>query len=92
MAPTRSAKSPQTILPPSDARQWLADLTLVPKQLESVLNEASRSGYGRLALEIRLHLGEMELRAGERDKARARLTSLENDASAKGRRSRMSAW
>ena len=58
--------------------------TQAVKQLESVLNEASRSGYGRLALEIRLHLGEMELRAGERDKARARLTSLENDASAKG--------
>jgi len=29
----------RALLPPSDARQWLADLTLVPKQLESVLEK-----------------------------------------------------
>jgi len=29
----------RAVLPPSDARQWLADLTLVPKQLESMLEK-----------------------------------------------------
>ena len=54
------------------------------RQLDAALAEATKRGYARLALTIRLHLGEMELRAGERDKARARLTNLEKDASAKG--------
>ena len=29
----------RAVLPPGDAKQWLADLTLVPKQLESVLEK-----------------------------------------------------
>jgi eukaryotic-like serine/threonine-protein kinase len=53
-------------------------------QLQAAITEFSNRGQPRRALDARLALGEMEIRAGQRDAGRARLASLEKDADAKG--------
>jgi tetratricopeptide (TPR) repeat protein/TolB-like protein len=54
------------------------------RQLQAALTEFTNRGQPRRAFDARLALGEMEIRAGQRDAGRARLASLEKDAEAKG--------
>lgn len=54
------------------------------RQLQSTIDEATKTGYLRLAFEARLPLAEIEVRSGEREIGRAHLASLEHDASQKG--------
>jgi hypothetical protein len=53
-------------------------------QLQSLLSEASRREYISLAFDARLAIGEIEMRGGQRDAARAHLASLEKEAAEKG--------
>jgi hypothetical protein len=52
--------------------------------LRAVVDEATKSGYLRLAYEARLHLARAERLANQPDAARAGLERLRKDASAKG--------
>jgi tetratricopeptide (TPR) repeat protein len=52
--------------------------------LRAVANEATRSGYHRLALEARLHLAHAEFQAQQPAIARTELARLTRDASASG--------
>ncbi|HZW05469.1 MAG TPA: tetratricopeptide repeat protein [Candidatus Nitrosotalea sp.] len=52
--------------------------------LRRIRAEAEKHGLFTLAIEARLALGELEMRAGNVVSARSQLTSLENDARAKG--------
>jgi eukaryotic-like serine/threonine-protein kinase len=54
------------------------------QKLGSVLQEATRAGLVPQQLEARLALGEIEMKAGKSSTARAQLTALKSDASAKG--------
>jgi tetratricopeptide (TPR) repeat protein len=54
------------------------------RALESILREAAKGGLVGLELEARLALGEIELKSGKIPAGRARLQSLEKDASARG--------
>jgi tetratricopeptide (TPR) repeat protein len=54
------------------------------KQLQATVDEATRSGYLRLAFEARLSLAEIEIRSGERGAGRAHLASLKKQAGEKG--------
>jgi tetratricopeptide (TPR) repeat protein len=54
------------------------------KQLRDIVDETTRRGYLRLAFEARLALAQMELRAGNVDAGRARLSTLQREAGAKG--------
>ncbi len=54
------------------------------KQLQATVDEATKTGYLRLALEARLRLAEMEIRAGRRDLGRAHLVSLKTEAAQRG--------
>jgi serine/threonine protein kinase/tetratricopeptide (TPR) repeat protein/TolB-like protein len=54
------------------------------KQLQSADDEATRSGYFRLAYDARLALGTIEIRAGQDRSGRARLENLKKEAAAKG--------
>jgi len=53
-------------------------------RLRSIVEEATASGYLRLAFEARVTLGEIEIRAGQREMGQAHLASLEADAAARG--------
>ena len=52
--------------------------------LRAVVDEATKTGYLRLAYEARLHLAQAERQANQPDAARAGLERLRKDASAKG--------
>jgi serine/threonine protein kinase/tetratricopeptide (TPR) repeat protein len=52
--------------------------------LSSGLADASRYGYVRSELELRLALGEVEIKSGQSTTGRTRLEALERDASEKG--------
>jgi tetratricopeptide (TPR) repeat protein len=52
--------------------------------LRAVVDEATSSGYLRLAYEARLHLAQAERQTNQPDAARAGLERLRKDASAKG--------
>jgi hypothetical protein len=54
------------------------------KQLQATVDEATKSGYFRLAFEARLPLAEIEIRSGERGAGRAHLASLKKQAGEKG--------
>ena len=54
------------------------------KQLQATVDEATTSGYLRLAFEARLPLAEIEIRSGARDGGRAHLASLKKEAAEKG--------
>ena len=54
------------------------------KQLNLLLDESTRDGLVSYQFEIRLALGEIEMKSGKTASGVARLKSLENDASAKG--------
>jgi tetratricopeptide (TPR) repeat protein len=54
------------------------------KQLRSIVAEATKNGYLKIAFEARLPLAEIEIRSGEREMGRAHLVSLETEAAAKG--------
>jgi hypothetical protein len=54
------------------------------KTLESTLTEAQKFGYVPIEFEIRLALGEIEIKSGKADAGRARLSALQNEASGKG--------
>jgi tetratricopeptide (TPR) repeat protein/TolB-like protein len=54
------------------------------RQLQSTVDEATGKGYVGLAFDARLRLAEMQVRAGDRERARAELARLEKDAAAKG--------
>jgi tetratricopeptide (TPR) repeat protein len=53
-------------------------------RLRSIVEEATATGYLRLAFEARLPLAEIEIRAGQRDAGRAHLARLKTDAAARG--------
>jgi serine/threonine protein kinase/tetratricopeptide (TPR) repeat protein len=53
-------------------------------QLQSILSETTRREYVSLAFDARLAIGEIEMRGGQRDAARAHLASLEKEAAGKG--------
>ena len=54
------------------------------RSLEALLTEASHIGVVPAQWEIRLALGEIEVKSGETAKGRARLTALRAEAAAKG--------
>ena len=54
------------------------------KQLQATVDEATTSGYLRLAFEARLPLAEIEIRSGASDAGRAHLASLKKEAAEKG--------
>ena len=54
------------------------------RQLQSTVDEATRMGYVSRAFDARHRLAEMQMRAGDRDRARAELARLETDAAANG--------
>jgi serine/threonine protein kinase/tetratricopeptide (TPR) repeat protein len=54
------------------------------KQLQSAIDEATRSGNLRLAFSARLWRDAMEMRAGDREAGRAHLASLKTEAAARG--------
>ena len=54
------------------------------KQLQSAIDEATRSGNLRLAFNARLWRGAMEMRAGDREAGRTHLASLKVEAAARG--------
>ena len=54
------------------------------KQLQSAIDEATRSGNVRLAFNARLWRGAMEMRAGDRGAGRTHLASLKTEAAARG--------
>jgi tetratricopeptide (TPR) repeat protein len=53
-------------------------------RLHAIIDEATKTGFLRVALEARLPLAEIEMRSGARDAARAHLASLEADATRHG--------
>jgi hypothetical protein len=53
-------------------------------RLRSIVWEAAARSHVLMAFEARLPLGEMELRAGQREVGRAHLASLKTDAGARG--------
>jgi tetratricopeptide (TPR) repeat protein len=53
-------------------------------QLQSVIDEAARSGNLRLAFNARLWRGAMEMRGGDKETGRAHLASLKSEAAARG--------
>jgi hypothetical protein len=54
------------------------------RSLEALLAEANQIGVVPAQLEIRLALGEIEMKSGETAKGRARLNALRAEAAAKG--------
>jgi hypothetical protein len=54
------------------------------KQLNLLLDESTRDGLVSYQFEIRLALGEIEMKSGKTASGMARLKSLEKDATAKG--------
>jgi tetratricopeptide (TPR) repeat protein/TolB-like protein len=54
------------------------------QRLQVTLDESIRRGYRRQAFEARLHVGQMEIRAGKQDAGRARLTKLAAEAGERG--------
>jgi tetratricopeptide (TPR) repeat protein len=54
------------------------------KSLEALLAEATRIGVVPNQLEIRLALGEIEIKSADKAKGRVRLTALRSEAAAKG--------
>jgi hypothetical protein len=53
-------------------------------KLTSVLAQANKSGYLPYVFDVRLALAEIALKSGPAATAKAQLTSLQNDARAKG--------
>jgi tetratricopeptide (TPR) repeat protein/TolB-like protein len=53
-------------------------------RLRAAVDDATASGYHRAALEGRLPLAEIEMRAGQREAGRAHLLKLKADATARG--------
>jgi serine/threonine protein kinase/tetratricopeptide (TPR) repeat protein/TolB-like protein len=53
-------------------------------RLRSIAEDATASGYLKVAYEARLPLGEIEIRAGQREAGRAHLVRLKGDAAARG--------
>jgi tetratricopeptide (TPR) repeat protein len=53
-------------------------------KLQSVVADATRAGYRRLAFEARWRLAEIEIRAGQLQTGRARLESLTSEAGTRG--------
>jgi serine/threonine protein kinase len=54
------------------------------KTLEGTLTEAQKYGFVPIKFEIRLALGEIEMKSGKSDAGKARLSALQNEASGKG--------
>src|ERR1022692_2020740 len=54
------------------------------ERLQSALDEAIQHGYQGVAYEIRLALGELDMRAGKTAAARAGLAALEDEARGRG--------
>jgi serine/threonine protein kinase len=54
------------------------------KTLEGTLTEAQKYGFVPIEFEIRLALGEIEIKSGKVDAGKARLSALQNEASEKG--------
>ncbi len=83
-----AAKSPHTLLPVAitAARVRGADGKALEaaRSLGGLLAEASRAGLVSYQLEIRLALGEIEVKSGKAVLGRARLEALEKEAAAKG--------
>jgi hypothetical protein len=53
------------------------------KKLISVLAEATKTGFVGDQLEVRLALGEIEMKSGKTNAGRARLAALEKEAAKK---------
>jgi len=66
------------------ARALIGKRAEAARGLESLLTEASRIGVVPIQLEIRLALGEIEMKSGETAKGRERLTTLRVEAASKG--------
>jgi hypothetical protein len=69
----------------TDARLRAADAPAeAVAALRAVVDETTRSGHLRLALEARLYLGQAEFQANQPHAARTHLERLKKEASAKG--------
>jgi eukaryotic-like serine/threonine-protein kinase len=62
----------------------VGDPAAAEKLLQDALAEAARLGFVNHQFELRLALGEIEMKSGKTAAGRARLTALQKDAAAKG--------
>jgi len=74
----------ELIVAAARAAAALGDTAQAAKTLEGTLAEAQRYQFAPIEFEIRLALGEIEMKSGKTDAGRARLEALEKDATDKG--------
>ncbi len=74
----------ELIVAAARAAAALGESAQASKTLEGTLAEAERAGFVPIELEVRLALGEIEIKMAKADAGRARLAALEKDATAKG--------